>query len=167
MWGSRVVVPTKGRNAVLLELHEGHPRMTRMKSLARMYVWWWPNLEKDIETSVQACAHCQEQQSAPPAAPLQPWKWPLQPWARIHMDFAGPFQGKTILIVIDLYSKWIEAFATNSATSCTVIEISRTLFVQFGVPEVLVDNGACFVSQEFKTFLLRNGIKHVTSAPSQ
>ena len=82
------------------------------------------------------------------------------------MDFAGPFQGKMILVFIDSHSKWIEAFPTNSCTSHTVIEHSRTLFAQFGVPEVLVsDNGACFVSQEFETFLLKNGIKHVTTAP--
>jgi len=40
------------------------------------------------------------------------------------------------------------------------------LFAQFGVPEVLVtDNGSCFVSSEFENFLLKNGIKHITSAP--
>ena len=165
MWGSRVVVPSRGRKAVLQELHEGHPGMTRMKSLSRMYVWWL-NLEKDIESSVQACSQCQEQQPAPSLAPLHPWKWPSRPWSRIHMDFACPFQGKMILVVIDSHSKWIEAFPTNSSTSQTVIQHSRTLFAQFGVPEILVtDNGSCFVSQEFETFLLKNGVKHITSAP--
>ena len=165
MWGSRVVILPQGRSTVLQELHEGHPGMTKMKSLARMYVWW-PGIDKDIEKSVQACHHCQEQQSVPPVAPLQPWKWPSRPWVRLHMDFAGPFQGKMILIVIDSHSKWIEAFPTDSATSSKVIELSRTLFAQFGVPEALVtDNGPCFVSEEFETFLLNNGIKHITSAP--
>ena len=165
MWGARVVVPPQGRNAVLQQLHEGHPGMTRMKSLARMYVWW-PCLEGDIERSVQQCVHCQEQQSVPPVAPLQPWKWPSRPWARLHMDFAGPFQGKMILVVVDSHTKWIEAYQTDSAASSKVIELSRTLFAQFGIPEVVVtDNSACFISEEFETYLTRNGVKHITSTP--
>ncbi len=47
-----------------------------------------------------------------------------------------------------------------------VIDISRTLFAQFGIPEVVVtDNGSCFVSEDFETFLVTNGTKHITSAP--
>ena len=136
-----------------------------MKSLARMYVWW-PGLDKDIESSVQACAECQAQQSAPPVAPLQPWKWPSRPWVRLHMDYAGPFQGKMFLVVIDAHSKWVEAFPTNSSTSAVVIDHISTLFAQFGYPEVVVtDNGSCFVSEEFEAYLLKNGIRHLTSAP--
>ena len=150
---------------MLQELHEGHPGMTKMKPLATMYVWW-PNLEKDIEQSVQLCHHCQEKQSAPPVAPLQPWKWPSRRWARLHMDFAGPVNGKMILIVIDAHSRWIEAYPTESATSSVVIELLRALFSQFGIPEVLVtDNGPCFVSEEYEIFLAMNGVKHITSAP--
>ena len=165
MWGSRVIVPKRAQSTVLLELHEGHPGMTKMKTLARMYVWW-PLIDRDIEKSVLQCHLCQQQQAAPPVAPLQPWKWPSRPWVRLHMDFAGPFQGKMILVVIDSHSKWIEAYPTESSTSAKVIELSRTLFSQFGIPEILVtDNGPCFVSEEFETFLAKNGIKHVTSAP--
>ena len=165
MWGSRIVIPTPGRQAVLRELHEGHPGMTRMKALSRMYVWW-PGITADIEKSVRLCCQCQEMQSTPPVAPLNPWKWPTRPWARLHLDFAGPFEGKNILIVIDAHSKWVEATCTPSTSSSAVIEVLRSIFARFGLPETIVtDNGTGFVSQEFKEFLRINGINHTTSAP--
>ena len=37
LWGSHVVIPEDYREHVLYQLHEGHPGVARMKSLARMY----------------------------------------------------------------------------------------------------------------------------------
>ena len=162
LWGSRIVIPAPGREAVLRELHEGHPGMTRMKGLSRMYVWW-PGINADIEKSVRLCGQCQEVQSTPPVAPLNPWRWP---WARLHLDFAGPFEGRNILVVIDAHSKWVEATCTPSTSSSAVIDVLRALFARFGLPETIVtDNGTGFVSQEFEEFLRKNRIHHTTSAP--
>ena len=72
LWGSRVVVPQAGRGKILEELHEGHPGASRMKNLARSFVWW-PRIDKDMEETVQNCDPCQQSQHLPAAAPLQPW----------------------------------------------------------------------------------------------
>ena len=136
-----------------------------MKALARMYVWL-PGLDTDIEESVRLCDECQLNQSNPPLAPLNPWNWPTRPWARLHLDYAGPFQGHFFLIIIDAHSKWIEAFPATSPSSNVTIELLHPVFAQFGVPETVVsDNGSCFISDEFQQFLKSNGIKQITSAP--
>ena len=164
LWGARVVFPPLHHDAVLAELHEGHPGTSRMKSLGRMYVWWL-GCTKDVEDTVRHCQECQQHKSTPPVAPLNPWCWPTRPWARLHLDYAGPLEGKMILIVVDVHSKWIEAIPTSNAMSGVVIEELRMLFTQFSIPETIVtDNGTCFVSTEFKTFLASNGIKCITSA---
>ena len=93
IYGSRVLIPSQGRQQMLAELHQGHPGVNRMKSLVRMY-FWWPGLTKDIEKLVKECAKCQENQSV---APLEPWTWPTRPWARVHVDYAGPFMISTFL----------------------------------------------------------------------
>ena len=95
LWGNRVVVPKQYRNDVLIQLHEGHPGATKMKGLSRMYVWW-PGITRDIEERVQNCVECQLHQSRPPVAPLHPWAWPTRPWARLHIDYAGPINGQMV-----------------------------------------------------------------------
>ena len=95
-------------------------------------------------------------------APLRPWSWPIHPWARLHIDYAGPVEGKMILVLINAHSKWIEAVCTAGSTSAVVIEELRAIFARFGIPETLVsDNGTCFVSKEFES----NGVRHLTIAP--
>ena len=66
------------------------------------------------------------------------------------------------LIMVDAHSKWIEEHIMASTT----IDNVRTTFAQLGIPQTVVtDNVSCFVSAEFKEFLTKNDICHITSAP--
>eukprot|EP00731_Ephydatia_muelleri_P028865 Em0020g509a len=165
LWGSRVVVPPQGRQHVLEMLHEGHPGISRMKSLARGIVWW-PKLDADQETLVRSCKACQENQKCCSKVQLHPWEWPAEPWARVHVDFFGPFLGKQFFIIVDAHSKWIDVCVVSSPSSQQAIQALRRVFSTHGLPQILVsDNGAAFSSSEFQTFVARNGFKHVRSAP--
>ena len=163
--GIRVVVPHKLREKVLEELHISHPGIQRMKLLARSHVWW-PHIDQDIQEMVKGCCACQEVKQAPPVAPLHPWIWPSQPWKRIHVDFAGPFMGGSYLIVVDAHSKWPEVHHMSTTTTTKTLQVLRSLFARYGIPEQLVsDNGPQFVSEEFETFMKQNGVKHIKCSP--
>ena len=163
--GPRIVVPPIGRKAVLEEIHEAHPGICRMKSLARGYVWW-PSIDLDLETEVKRCHTCQSVRHNPPAAPILPWTRPELPWSRIHVDFAGPFLGRVFLVIVDAHSKWLDVHMMSNTTSMATIEKLRSIFSIFGLPRVLVsDNAMVFTSTEFKRFSDENGIKHLTVAP--
>lgn len=144
--GNRVVVPPEGREKVLELLHEGHPGNTRMKALARSYVWW-PGIDQEIEEKVKACSSYQRTRHNPAAAPLHPWEFPTQPWERLHADYAGPFEGKMFLIVVDAYSKWLEVKPVTAANSSVTIDHLRSMFATHGLPKTFVtDNGTQFTS---------------------
>ena len=165
LWGSRVVVPSAGREAVVRLLHEGHPGISRMKALARGVVWW-PALDSQLESKVKECVACQSSRKSPPKAPLHPWEWPTKPWVRLHVDFAGPFLGKTLMVIVDAHSKWLEASIVSSPSAEQAIRVLRHVFSTHGLPEVLVsDNGSAFTSAQFQTFVKLNGFRHVKSAP--
>ena len=165
LWGSRVIIPPQGRQLVLNELHETHPGVSKMKSLARSYVWW-PGMDADIVDTVKACCVCQESRPTPAVAPLHPWEWPTQPWSRIHLDFAGPFLNNMFLVIVDAHSKWMDVHVMQSITSRKTIEVLRRVFANHGLPrKVVTDNGPSFTSEEFNTFLSDNGIIHITTAP--
>ncbi|EYC07744.1 hypothetical protein Y032_0069g372 [Ancylostoma ceylanicum] len=163
--GDRIVIPERLRDAVLQELHDGHPGMTRMKMLDRKNVYW-TNINKDIEDRVRKCNRCQEMAKKPVKTTLSSWPIEDKPWTRIHADFAGPLDGKVYLVIVDAYSKWPEIIEmSTTTTNATIRELTR-LFAQFGNPQTLVtDNGPQFTSKNFENFCTRNGIRHLKSPP--
>ena len=165
LWGSRVVIPSCLTNKVLTLLHEQHVGISRMKGLARCYVWW-PHLDIDIERTTKMCPQCELYKNNPPKAPLHPWDWPDRPWQRLHMDFAGPFLGKMYLIIVDAHSKWIEVKIMNKINANETEAELRDVFSTFGLPDTIVtDNGPTWTSEKFQNFMNANGVEHITSAP--
>ena len=133
-----------------------------MKALARSYIWW-PGMDAEIDNLVKACSVCQQSRPAPAVAPLHSWEWPSELWSRLHLDFAGPFMGHMFLILMDAHSKWLDVHLMQSITSANTIEKLRMVFATHGLPrKVVTDNGS---SLEFRTFMSKNGITHVTTAP--
>ena len=160
--GLKVVIPAKFQEPVLKLFHEGHPGMTRMKSLARLHVWW-PSITTDIEHAVQNCTNCAVMARDPQRVPLHSWDFPRKPWQRLHLDYAGPFKGKMWFILIDAYSKWPEVYVMTETTSKATIQQLRKIFAVQGLPEqIITDNGPQFISEEFESFCQ---LRHNTIAP--
>ncbi|PIO77460.1 hypothetical protein TELCIR_00443 [Teladorsagia circumcincta] len=97
---SRIVIPKLLQRRVLYSLHKADPGQTRMKMLARSYVYW-PALDADIERLVKNCATCVEAAKNPGKAELSSWPKATSPWSRVHADFAGPLDGIYYLVVVD------------------------------------------------------------------
>ncbi|KAJ8013449.1 hypothetical protein DPEC_G00029910 [Dallia pectoralis] len=108
----------------------------------------------------------QNVRNIPQLAPLHPWDWPEEAWHRIHVDFAGPFEDRMFLVMVDAHSKWPEVAIMKSTTAGKTIEKLGEVFSRFGSPLQLVsDNGPQLVSQEMTTFLQVNGVQHIRNTP--
>ena len=133
MWGLRTVIPPSLRQTILTELHDGHPGIARMKSIARSHVWW-PKMDQEIEKVTRECQPCNKTRRAPPASPLLPWSWPIAPWQRVQVDFAT-HQAKHYLIMVDAHSKWPEVIVPMKTTTAdSTINAMRNIFARYGLP---------------------------------
>ena len=156
-----VIIPPPRKERVIQELHETHPGIARMRSLARSYVWW-PNMDADLEAKVRTCTEFQSSRPPPPppppsSAPLHPWEWPQKPWSQLQLDYAGLFLNRMFLVLVDAHSKWLEVVPVSAATSTATIEKLRAIFVTHGLPERIVT--------DIENFLHQNGIAHTQTAP--
>ena len=123
-------------------------------------------MDADIELFVMNCGMCQDSAYMLQASALNPWESPERPWFRVHMDYAGPFQGKWILVIVDVHSKYIDEHVVSSQSSAVTERMLRRTFATHGSPHVIVsDNTSSFTSKEFSSFGALNGIKHVQYAP--
>lgn len=164
-WGARTVIPPSLHARVLHSLHQTHPGIVAMKSIARQHCWW-PCISEDIAAHVRNCPRCTEAQKAPPKVPPAPWPPAHRPMERVHVDYAD-YKGRSLLLFIDAYSKWLEVILLNSTTStATIAALYNHVFSAFGYPQLIVsDNGRQFASEEFASFCLAHGIKHLFSPP--
>nr|XP_034969524.1 uncharacterized protein K02A2.6-like [Zootoca vivipara] len=123
-------------------------------------------MDEAITTWVATCQPCQELRPAPPAAKGHTWETPKTPWLRVHINLAGPFHGRTFMVVVDAYSKWLEVALMTSTMTEAVIRVLLGLFATHGCPDVLVsNNGPQFTSGTFERYLLGLGIRHALTAP--
>ena len=70
------------------------------------------------------------------------------------------------LIIVESFTKWVEVHPMNDIKTVSTLKCLRKTFSVFGIPCTLVtDNRPWLLSQEFGTFVKKNGIKDLTTAP--
>lgn len=104
MWGYGAIIPNKFRKQLLNEIHGAHIGMSKMKTLARKF-FWWPGLDKEIQSYVNLCDVCRSIAKQPEKVPLIKFNEAKYVFERIHMDFLGPFKGKMFLVIVDAFAE--------------------------------------------------------------
>ena len=159
---NRIVIPESFKPRALKLLHTNHDGIVRTKLLARS-LFWWPSITKDIENLVKNCQICDKTQKVPTEKVLYSWPPTERPFQRVHVDFFF-FEGQTFLLIVDTFSKFIDAKLMRGTSLVKVIDVLVGLFKYFGMfQEIVSDNGPPFNSYQYEEFAKLNGIKILKS----
>lgn len=160
----KLVVPKGLQGEMLEKLHEAHLGIVKTKARARQ-VLYWPGMSSDIENMIQKCRVCEKFQSAVQKEPLLTSKIPQRPWEMIGVDLMD-YGGKTYLVVMDYYSKWLEIIHLDRGkTSFHVLDKMKNIFSIHGIPEVVRSDNMPFNSFQFRSFSQQWDFELITSSP--
>ena len=126
---------------------------------------FWPRIASDVKDFVSKCDVCLAYRRSQTKEPLLQHEVISRPWAKLAADWCD-FNGRTLLVVSDYFSGFIEVSRLRAVTTQAVVRELKTIFARFGVPETLVtDNGSQFASREFKAFVESWSFNHITTSP--
>jgi transposase InsO family protein len=146
--------------------HIGHQGLVKTKQLLRTKVWF-PHIEQLVERTIQSCIPCQAVTDKTHREPLQMTELPSASWKEVAADFKGPLSdGKYLLVVIDLYSRYPFVRMVSSSSVNVVIPKLDELFAEQGIPMTLItDNGPPFSSAAMTAFAEHLGFTHRRVTP--
>ena len=164
-----IVVPLRLRRDVLAEFHDccchqGSQR-TYQQIRARFH---WNGMKRDVEDWVTSCVSCSEKKSPRNrgrGAPLEV-TWAGYPFERIAMDLIPNLPesvggNRHILVVVDYFTKWVEAYPLKRMDAVSIASVFVSEFVsRFGAPDNLhTDQGKNFDSRLFKEVCSMLGVR--------
>lgn len=162
--GKNVVVPKSLRKDMLDRIHVNHLGMEKSKNRARD-ILFWPNMSKDIENLVSSCETCLKYQRANTKEPMWSREIPFRPWEVLATDLFE-FKGNIYLLVVDVFSKYIEVVLLRETTAEAMIKNLKTIFARMGIPKIVYsDNGPQYDSWKYKRFAKEWNFKFQTSSP--
>lgn len=161
--GERKIIPASLKEKVLNVLHANHAGIEKMKQMARMHVYW-EGMNKDITLHVAQCESCQMFRKDKTKV-YGSWPETSFPFERVHLDFFH-FRGSTFLILVDVYSHWLEVKRMSRTNAPSLINVLEEIFSVFGFPkEIVSDNGPPFGSYDLRKFLDERSIKLTHTPP--
>lgn len=157
---NQIIIPKVYQQLLLNSFHDsktsGHFSTAKVyKKLHRRY--YWPMMNSYVQEYIRACPNCQKKKN-----PKRTYCAKLQKYIvgncfeRVGMDILGPLPttyngNRHILVVVDYFSKWIEAYALADQSAETVADcFCKNWITIHGSPlELFTDQGSNFVSSIF------------------
>ncbi|CAB0028823.1 unnamed protein product [Trichogramma brassicae] len=160
------------RQRVLHEFHDlaGHPgEQETARAIHNRF--HWPNIPKSVRNHVKLCWICAcGKKSKTSVTDMRPHQ-PTKPWEMVAVDLMGPYpitarRKRFILVLTDLFSRWVEAFPIATSDTQKLITIMEDeVFGRWGYPRsILSDNGPQFRSTLWQESCKKWQVKYHTTA---
>uniref|UniRef100_H3AIL4 Gypsy retrotransposon integrase-like protein 1 n=1 Tax=Latimeria chalumnae TaxID=7897 RepID=H3AIL4_LATCH len=118
--------------------------------------YWWPSMKQETEHHLSYCLVC---------AQMNPL--PKGPWDTLQIDYIGPLPTakggyKHILVIVHMFTRWVEAFPTRRNDASTTAKI---LWEQGFPHQIESDNGLHFIADVIRTMCSMLGIQQAFHIP--
>ena len=148
-----------------------HFGINKTTKLLRKRVFWY-GMNTTVRTIINACEACQRRKGLQqPTGFVCKELYKAGPLHTVGIDFYGPLpkspQGhRYILVFLDHFSKWPEAYPCKDTSVASVIKWFYPLVLRYGCPvNILTDNGSSFVCSVFKELCNKLKIGKLTTTP--
>jgi len=156
----KLITDTTEKIKLILDAHNiGHEGYYKTYQRLRK-CYYWNDMVNDIKRITQKCEKCQLNRPQPYPEPTEDIPTDVEaPFSHLGLDIIGPLlktknNNQYILVIVDYFTKWVEAEATETVTSQDVIKFLMNVFARHGVPQLITtDNGPQFSSDMTKLFL--------------
>lgn len=103
------------------------------------------------------CSLCQFTRAEPAKASIHYWETLSKPFERVHVDFTCLLRNVYFIVLVDAYTKWLEARIVKNITTATTVQVFREYFSTYGIPPTVLvsDHGVQFTSEEFQKLLIK------------
>jgi hypothetical protein len=168
-------VPKTLRLQILTELHDG--QLSGHLGFLKTYIrvrerFYWKRIERSVRQYVRNCKSCQEvkHDNTLPRGNMQAIPYPSSPFELCGIDLVGrmpptPRRNQFIIILIDFYSKYIEAAALKNTRSETIANffVNQVITRHGAVEKVLTDRAPSFCSEFIEEVYKLTKSKHLTT----
>lgn len=173
---NKIYLPTNMRSAILRKNHDdlmaGHGG--RKATLERLQTnYWWPTIMSDVKNYVDSCVVCQQRKRPTEKTHgLMESFFVEEVFECVAIDCVGPWKATrrantTVMVAIDMFSRFVEATASQSTTAIEFAKFFMTnICFRYGYPkQVLSDNAATFGAEVVKEVMKLSNVKHIKSTP--
>lgn len=154
--GDKVILPYRIATEIIEHLHRlTHLSRRKMHALLanEKCPFITPDLQFLTQITVDQCKPCAQVNAGRLKLPQGARARGHRPGIQWEIDFTevkpGLYGYKYLLVFVDTFSGWVEAYPTKNETATTVVKkLLEEIFPRYGLPQVLgSDNGPAFASQ--------------------